>query len=190
MSDTSARIVEGLRLSSGSPCAMLRQRTHYGGVQPNHQRRKALVELDFSRSGKPTDNAMIKAFNTRLRAEGLNESRFLSLEDAREKIEGLAPALQRRTPPQRPGQPRPGGLCPGGHSRGSMTHETSATTGTKNGARPDPLPTPGHGRTADRLPWPLICATEWHSCSQSASSGSPILTNLVRSWAPHNSNEN
>ena len=67
---------------------MLRQRTHYGGVRPNHQRRKALVELDFSRSGKPTDNAMIKAFNASLRAECLNESRFLSLEDAREKIEG------------------------------------------------------------------------------------------------------
>ena len=46
------------------------------------------VELDFSRPGKPTDNAMIEAFNARLRAECLNESWFLSLEDAREKIEG------------------------------------------------------------------------------------------------------
>ena len=45
------------------------------------------VELDFSRPGKPTDNAMIEAFNARLREECLNESRFLSLEDAREKIE-------------------------------------------------------------------------------------------------------
>ena len=40
------------------------------------------VELDFSRPGKPTDNAMIEAFNARLRAECLNESWFLSLEDA------------------------------------------------------------------------------------------------------------
>ena len=46
------------------------------------------VELDFSRPGKPTDNAMIEAFNARLRAECLNESWFLSLEDAREKIGG------------------------------------------------------------------------------------------------------
>jgi putative transposase len=45
------------------------------------------VELDFSRPGKPTDNAFIEAFNARLRAECLNESWFLSLEDAREKIE-------------------------------------------------------------------------------------------------------
>ena len=92
------------------------------------------VELDFSRPGKPTDNAMIEAFNARLRAECLNESWFLSLEDAREKIEGWAPTLQRRTSPQRHGQPRPGDLFPGGHSRGSMTHETNTTTGTKNGA--------------------------------------------------------
>ena len=45
------------------------------------------VELDFSRPGKPTDNAMIEAFNARLRAECLNESWFLSLGDAREKVE-------------------------------------------------------------------------------------------------------
>ena len=45
------------------------------------------VELDFSRPGKPTDNAMIEAFNARLREECLNESRFLSLEDARERME-------------------------------------------------------------------------------------------------------
>ena len=46
------------------------------------------VELDFSRPSKPTDNAMFEAFNARLREECLNESWFLSLEDAREKIEG------------------------------------------------------------------------------------------------------
>ena len=46
------------------------------------------MELDFSRSGKPTDNAMTDAFNARFPAECLNENRFLSLEDAREKIEG------------------------------------------------------------------------------------------------------
>ena len=45
------------------------------------------MELDFSRPGKPTDNAMIEAFNARLREECLNESRFLSLEDARERME-------------------------------------------------------------------------------------------------------
>jgi putative transposase len=45
------------------------------------------VELDFSRPGKPTDNGFIEAFNGRLRQECLNENWFLSLEDAREKVE-------------------------------------------------------------------------------------------------------
>ncbi|MBB5696451.1 transposase InsO family protein [Roseomonas pecuniae] len=45
------------------------------------------VETDFSRPGKPTDNAFIEAFNARLRAECLNASWFLSLADARTRIE-------------------------------------------------------------------------------------------------------
>ena len=45
------------------------------------------VKLDFSRPGKPTDNAFIEAFNSRFRLECLNQHWFLSLEDAREKIE-------------------------------------------------------------------------------------------------------
>jgi len=45
------------------------------------------VELAFSRPGKPTDNAFIEAFNGRLRQECLNQHWFLSLADARSKIE-------------------------------------------------------------------------------------------------------
>ena len=45
------------------------------------------VEIAFSRPGKPTDNAHIEAFNARLRAECLNASWFLSLADARDRIE-------------------------------------------------------------------------------------------------------
>jgi len=44
------------------------------------------VELDFSRPGKPTDNARVESFNGRLREECLNAHWFLSLEDARTKI--------------------------------------------------------------------------------------------------------
>jgi putative transposase len=46
------------------------------------------VTLDFSRPGKPTDNAFIEAFNGRFRAECLNAHWFMSLEDARQKMEG------------------------------------------------------------------------------------------------------
>lgn len=45
------------------------------------------VELDFSRPGKPTDNALVEAFNSRFRQECLNEHWFLSLADAQTKID-------------------------------------------------------------------------------------------------------
>lgn len=43
--------------------------------------------MDFSRPGRPTDNATVESFNGRLRQECLNEHWFLSLDDARAKIE-------------------------------------------------------------------------------------------------------
>jgi putative transposase len=43
--------------------------------------------LDFSRPGKPTDNAYIESFNGRFRQECLNDHWFLSLDDARDKVE-------------------------------------------------------------------------------------------------------
>ena len=45
------------------------------------------VTLDFSRPGKPTDNAYIESFNGSFRDECLNVNWFLSIDDAREKIE-------------------------------------------------------------------------------------------------------
>ena len=40
------------------------------------------LTLDFSKPGKPTDNAFIESFSGKFRAECLNVSWFLSLEDA------------------------------------------------------------------------------------------------------------
>jgi len=45
------------------------------------------VTMDFSRPGKPMDNAMIESFNGSFRDECLNVNWFLSMADAREKIE-------------------------------------------------------------------------------------------------------
>jgi putative transposase len=45
------------------------------------------VKLDYSRPGKPTDNAFIESFNSRIRQECLNQHWFLSLADAADKIE-------------------------------------------------------------------------------------------------------
>lgn len=45
------------------------------------------VKLDFIHPGKPTENGHIESFNGRLRDKCLNVTQFLSIEDARAKIE-------------------------------------------------------------------------------------------------------
>ena len=45
------------------------------------------VTIDFSRPGKPMDNALVESFNGSFRDECLNVNWFLSMEDAREKID-------------------------------------------------------------------------------------------------------
>jgi putative transposase len=45
------------------------------------------IAIDFSRPGKPTDNATVESFNGRLRQECLSENWPLSLTDAEQKIE-------------------------------------------------------------------------------------------------------
>jgi putative transposase len=47
------------------------------------------VTLDFIRPGKPTENGFMEAFNGKLRDECLNSHQFLSIDDARSKIEAL-----------------------------------------------------------------------------------------------------
>jgi putative transposase len=45
------------------------------------------VKLDFIRPGKPYENGYIESFNGRFREECLNDQLFLSLEDAKSKLE-------------------------------------------------------------------------------------------------------
>jgi Integrase core domain len=45
------------------------------------------VRLQLIEPGKPIQNAFVESFNSRLREEGLNEQLFVSLDDARRKIE-------------------------------------------------------------------------------------------------------
>jgi putative transposase len=45
------------------------------------------VTSDFSRPGKPTDNAYAGSFNATMRIECLGRHWFLVLDDAREKVE-------------------------------------------------------------------------------------------------------
>jgi putative transposase len=45
------------------------------------------VTLDFSRPGKPTDNAVIESFNGKLREKCLNQNWFLLLRDAQNRVD-------------------------------------------------------------------------------------------------------
>jgi putative transposase len=56
------------------------------------------VTLDFSRRGKPRDNAIVESFNGRFREECLNTHWFESLEDAKEKIDGWRWGYNKRRP--------------------------------------------------------------------------------------------
>jgi len=56
------------------------------------------VELDFIRPGKPIENALIESFNGRLRDECLNVNEFVSLDDARRRIEAWRQDYNGRRP--------------------------------------------------------------------------------------------
>ena len=70
--------------ASGLPRLQYR---HDQRVSDQLRRHAGAVTLDFSRPGKPTDNAFAEAFNSRVRAECMNAHWFLTLADAREKLE-------------------------------------------------------------------------------------------------------
>jgi putative transposase len=53
----------------------------------DHWAYKNEVRLDFSRPGKPVDNAYIESFNGRFREECLNTHSFDSIDDAEAKID-------------------------------------------------------------------------------------------------------
>ncbi len=56
------------------------------------------VKLQFSRPGKPTDNAMIETFNAKVRAECLDQHWFTSLQEAQEPVpsKGLLTHMRNR----------------------------------------------------------------------------------------------
>ena len=65
------------------------------------------VELDFSRPGKPTDNAFIESFNGRLRQECLNQHWFLSMQDAQENLDSWRKDYNEHRPHSSLGQRTP-----------------------------------------------------------------------------------
>ena len=82
------------------------------------------VTLDFSRPGKPTDNAYIESFNGRLRDECLNEHWFLTPAPAQAIIE----AWRREYNEERPKKAL-GGLTPAAYARHLLRKSVTVTPG-------------------------------------------------------------
>lgn len=82
------RVLEKLAAERGLPAALrmdngpeLRSKALVSWALKNK------VRLDYISPGKPTQNAFIESFNSRLREECLDQQLFLSLDDARQKVE-------------------------------------------------------------------------------------------------------
>ena len=71
------------------------------------------VTLDFSRPGKPTDNAYIESFNGSFRAECLNAHWFMSLADTAEKLEAWRRDYNEVRPHSATGNKPPVAMHPG-----------------------------------------------------------------------------
>ena len=83
-----AEVLESLKIGQGVKPKTIRLDNGPEFISKDLDRWASLneVTLDFSRKGKPTDNAYCESFNGTFRDECLNTSWFLSMEDAINKI--------------------------------------------------------------------------------------------------------
>jgi putative transposase len=82
------RVLERLRTTRGLPLAIQADNgPELRGRTLDHWAYEHGVRLQFIEPGKPVQNAHIESFNARLREECLNEHVFVTLDDARRKIE-------------------------------------------------------------------------------------------------------
>lgn len=90
------------------------------------------VKLDFSRPGKPTDNAFIESFNGKFRAECLNQHWFLSLTDAQEQVDAWRLEFNQERPHSALGQQSPSSFA-------QRASSPASAPARQNGAAPFPL---------------------------------------------------
>jgi putative transposase len=100
------------------------------------------VKLQFIAPGKPIENAYIESFNARLREECLNEHLFLSLDDARAKIERWRVTYNRERPHSALGK-----LTPEEFAAAAQPQASSAAARTAWPAQ-EMLAVAAHGATA------------------------------------------
>jgi putative transposase len=70
----------------------------FSGRTLDHWAHQQGIKLQFSRPGKPTDNAMIETFNAKVRAECLDQHWFTSLEEAQEQLESWRQEYNEQSP--------------------------------------------------------------------------------------------
>ena len=81
------RVLEGLAVSGRRPGRIhVDNGPEFTSRALDHWAYGRGVVLDFSRPGKPTDNAAIESFNARVRQECLNANWFESIEDVRRTV--------------------------------------------------------------------------------------------------------
>jgi putative transposase len=81
-------VVEKLKEIHGTPCFIrVDNGPEFISKELDKWAYENRVTLDFSRPGRPIDNAYIESFNGSFRDECLNTNWFLSLDDASDKIE-------------------------------------------------------------------------------------------------------
>ena len=84
------------------------------------------VKIDFSRPGKPTDNAFVESFNGTLRAECLDTHWFETLAEAQERIEAWRKEYNETRPHRALGERTPNEFAKGiAASRDSLGHQTA-----------------------------------------------------------------
>ena len=81
-------VLDQLVRNRGKPtCLRVDHGPEFAGRLLDHWATLNKVEIDFSRPSPPTDTGFVEASDARLRPDCLNASWFLSLADARDRIE-------------------------------------------------------------------------------------------------------
>src|SRR5206468_5712268 len=100
------------------------------------------VRLQFIEPGKPTQNAFIESFNGRLREECLNANWFVSVADARRKIEAWRRDYNEQRPHSSLGYLPPQQFVRAQSGDACMTRDFCRVEWGKGTQSPSPCPTP------------------------------------------------
>jgi putative transposase len=115
-SDDVTAVLTRVGLERGLPAAIsVDNGTEFTARALDHWAYTHRVELDYSRPGKPTDNAFIEAFNSLVRRECLSQHYFSTLEEARHVLEAWREEYNNHRPHGSLGDRTPAEYKTGGH---------------------------------------------------------------------------